>query len=99
MRGLVAAGSALRPRRIGGSDNRHSCRRGQQHDAADLGDGRGWPMLRRQQELLAQLLVSQGWGALQPWLVHPGQHPGERSQPKTNQSGSDPIAALFDEAA
>lgn len=51
-------------------------------------------MLRRQQELLAQLLVSQGWGALQPWLVHPG----ERSQLKTNRSGSDPIAALFDEA-
>jgi hypothetical protein len=94
MRGLAAAGSALRPRRIGGSDNRHPCRRGQQHDAADLGDGRGWPMLRRQQELLAQLLVSQGWGALQPWLVHPG----ERSQLKTNRSDSDPIAALFDEA-
>jgi hypothetical protein len=28
----------------------------------------------------AHVLVSQGWGALEEWLNHPGQHPGERPQ-------------------
>jgi hypothetical protein len=87
-------------------------RRGQQQDEADLGDGRGWPMLRHQQALLAQLpggeaaaaerraqvLVNQGWGALQDWLDHPGHHPGERQQEGVRGAAAD-LATLFDEAA
>ena len=56
------------------------------------GDGVLWPLLREQQLLSAHIteseqsaaaerahvLVSQGWGALEEWLNHPGQHPGER---------------------
>lgn len=29
-------------------------------------------------EARAQLLVSQGWGALEEWLNYPETHPGER---------------------
>lgn len=87
-------------------------RRGQQQDeAADLGDGRGWPMLRRQRELLAQLpegeaaaaehraqaLVEGGYGQLQGWLNHPGQHPGERQQEGIRGAAAN-LTTLFDAA-
>jgi hypothetical protein len=69
-------------------------------------------MLRRQQALLSQLpdgeaaaaerraqaLVGQGWGALQDWLEHPGQHPGERPAAAGGIAAADPLAALFDAA-
>jgi hypothetical protein len=81
------------------------------------GDGRQWPMLREQQALQAhlgaaeqaaaahraQMLVSQGWGALQAWLEAPGQHPGERPaeapdrDPRGSQNPAD-LADLFDAA-
>ena len=78
----------------------------------ELGDGRGWAMLRRQQALLSQLpegeaeaaerraqvLVKQGWGTLQGWLEHPGQHPGERPAAAGGTAAPDPLAALFDAA-
>jgi hypothetical protein len=78
----------------------------------ELGDGRPWPMLRQQQALLAQLpegeaeaaehraqvLVGQGWGPLQDWLEHPGQHPGERPAAAGRNAAADPLAALFDAA-
>ncbi len=84
----------------------------QQPDETELGDGRGWAMLRRQQALLSQLpeceaeaaerraqvLVEQGWGALQDWLEHPGQHPGERPAAAGRTAAPDPLAALFDAA-
>jgi hypothetical protein len=71
-----------------------SGRRGPRKHAEDQsqGDGVRWPLLREQQQLKAhipeaeqaaaaeraQVLVSQGWGALEEWLNHPGEHPGER---------------------
>jgi hypothetical protein len=69
-------------------------------------------MLRRQQALLSQLpegeaeaaerraqvLVKQGWGTLQDWLEHPGQHPGERPAAAGGTAAPDPLAALFDAA-
>jgi hypothetical protein len=88
-------------------------RRGRQKPAEEeLGDGRPWPMLRQQQALLAQLpdgeaeaaerraqvLVERGWGALQTWLEHPGQHPGERAPAAGGTAAADPLAALFDAA-
>jgi hypothetical protein len=56
------------------------------------GDGILWPGYSEQLQLRAnipeaeqaaaaeraQVLVSQGWGALEEWLNHPGQHPSER---------------------
>lgn len=65
-------------------------------------------MLREQQRLLAQLpegeaaaaerramvLVNQGWGALQPWLEHPGPHPGEHPQ----MGAAANLTTLFDAA-
>ncbi len=56
------------------------------------GDGVSWPMLCRQQALQvrlgateqaaaahrAQVLITHGWGALEGWLLHEGQHPGEQ---------------------
>jgi hypothetical protein len=79
----------------------------------ELGDGRGWAMLRRQQALLSQLpegeaeaaerraqvLVEQGWGALQAWLEHQGQHPGERAPAAGGTAAADQLATLFDAAA
>jgi hypothetical protein len=78
------------------------------------GDGRQWPMLREQQALQAhlgaaeqaaaahraELLVSQGWGALEAWLNHPGQHPGERpaAAPNRDLGGSQNPAGLADMA-
>lgn len=80
------------------------------------GDGLPWPGLRQQQALLAgleageqiaaaeraQVLVSQGFGALQGWLTHPGQHPGE---PPARASHREPavrrnhhLLGLFDAA-
>ncbi len=70
------------------SGRRGPCRKG---PAEAQGDGLPWPGLRQQQALLAgleageqiaaaqraQVLISEGYGALQPWLTHPGQHPGE----------------------
>jgi hypothetical protein len=88
-------------------------RRGRQKPAEEeLADGLPWPMLRQQQALLAQLpegeaeaaerraqvLVGQGWGALQDWLEHPGQHPGERPPAASHTAAADPLAALFDAA-
>ena len=81
-----------------------------------LGDGLPWPMFREQQALQArlgaaeqaaaanraQVLVEQGWGALEDWLLHEGQHPGERPpatsarQPVAGQS--DQVLSLFDAA-
>ncbi len=84
----------------------------QQPDETELGDGLPWPMLRRQQALLSQLpegeaeaaerraqvLVEQGWGALQDWLEHPGQHPCERPAAAGGIAAADPLEALFDAA-
>jgi hypothetical protein len=70
-------------------------------------------MLRRQQALLSQLpegeaeaaerraqvLVEQGWGALQGWLEHPGQHPDERPAAAGGAAAADQLATLFDAAA
>ena len=69
-------------------------RRGPRKRSAEepQGDGVLWPGLREQQQLRAripeaeqqaaearaQLLVSQGYGALEEWLNCKGQHPGER---------------------
>jgi len=78
----------------------------------ELGDGRGWAMLRRQQALLSQLpegeaaaaerraqrLIEQGWGALQSWLEHPGQHPGEQTPAAGGTAAADQLADLFDAA-
>jgi len=81
------------------------------------GDGLQWPLLREQQALQAHLgaaeqaaaahraqaLVSQGWGSLEEWLNHPGQHPGERlveapnRDPWGSQNPAD-VADLFDAA-
>jgi hypothetical protein len=85
----------------------------QQPDEKELGDGLPWPMLRRQQALLAHLpdgeaaaasarallLVEQGWGALQSWLEYPGQHPGERPAAAGGTAAADQLADLFDAAA
>lgn len=80
------------------------------------GDGLPWPGLRQQQALLeglgaseqiaaaqrAQVLISEGYGALQPWLTHQGQHPGE---PPARASHREPavrrnhhLLGLFDAA-
>lgn len=66
--------------------------RAKRPDDEPRGDGLQWPGYREQQQLRAhipeaeqraaeqraQVLVSQGWGALQAWLEAPEQHPGER---------------------
>ena len=78
------------------------------------GDGLQWPLLREQQALQAhlgaaeqaaaahraQVLVNQGWGALQAWLEAPGQHPGERpaAAPDRDPGGSQNPAGLADMA-
>lgn len=63
------------------------------------GDGLQWPGYREQLRLRAgipeieqlaaeqraQVLVSEGYGALLEWLQHPGQHPGERP-PQSGQA-------------
>ncbi len=81
-----------------------------------LGDGVSWPLLREQQALQArlgeaeqaaaanraQVLVEQGWGALEGWLLHEGQHPGERlpeaSHGETAVRRNDQVLSLFDAA-
>ncbi len=80
------------------------------------GDGLPWPGLRQQQALLeglevseqiaaaerAQVLISEGYGALQHWLTHQGQHPGELParasgrEPAVTRNGQ--LTALFDAA-
>jgi hypothetical protein len=68
-------------------------------------------MLRQQGLLLAQLpegeaeaaerraqrLVEQGWGGLQSWLEHPGQHPGEQPAAAGRNAAAD-LSTLFDAA-
>lgn len=76
-------------------------------------DGLSWPQLREQQRLTAHLppaekaaaaqraalLVSQGYGALEAWLNHPGQHPGERPPSAPAGRREQQLADLFDDAA
>ncbi len=80
------------------------------------GDGLPWPGLRQQQALLegleaseqiaaaerAQVLITQGHGALQGWLTHQGQHPGEGpAAPSGREPGvrrNQPVLDLFDAA-
>lgn len=81
-----------------------------------LGDGLPWPMLQEQQALQArlggaeqvaavdraQVLITQGWGALEAWLMHEGQHPGERAPATSGRRPADRRSAqvldLFDAA-
>jgi hypothetical protein len=80
------------------------------------GDGLPWPGLRQQQALLAaleapeqiaaaeraQVLITQGHGALQQWLTHPGQHPGEGPAAPSGREPpvrrNQPLLDLFDAA-
>jgi hypothetical protein len=95
-------------------------RRGRAKRSADelQGDGLQWPGYRQQLQLRAhipeaeqlaaeqraQVLVSQGWGALQAWLEAPGPQPGERpAQPLTatqraRRQLGETLADLFDAA-
>jgi hypothetical protein len=63
------------------------------------GDGLPWPLLREQQSLQArwgeaeriaaaeraQVLITQGYGPLLPWLEAPGTHPGEAPAAATDR--------------
>lgn len=63
------------------------------------GDGLPWPLLREQQALQArwgeaeriaaadraQVLITQGYGPLLPWLEAPGPHPGEAQAAATDR--------------
>jgi hypothetical protein len=85
-----------------------SGRRGPRKPADDepQGDGLQWPGYREQLRLRAgipeaeqraaeqraQVLVSQGYGALLEWLQHPGQHPGERTPQPTLATACDSAA-------
>ena len=79
------------------------------------GDGIHWPGIDAQQALQARLgpveaaaasvravvLVEQGWGPLEDWLNHPGQHPGERPPATPRRSGHsqlEQLPRLFDAA-
>ena len=88
-----------------------SGRRGPRKRSAEelQGDGVLWPLLLEQQrlrahipeaeqraaEVRAQLLVEQGWGSLEAWLNHKGQHPGEGVARPAGMGG----LALFDDEA
>jgi hypothetical protein len=95
-----------------------SSRRGPRKRSAEepQGDGVLWPSYSEQLQLRAhvpeaeqaaaaeraRVLVSQWWGALEEWLNHPGQHPGERPaapldrEPAGRRKPS--LADLFDAA-
>jgi len=76
-------------------------RRTRRKPAADeaQGDGLLWPLLREQQALQArwgeaeriaaaeraQVLITQGYGPLLPWLEAPGTHPGEAPAAATDR--------------
>lgn len=76
------------------------------------GDGLPWPMLREQQALQArlgaaeqaaaahraQVLIAQGWGALEGWLLHEGQHPGERLSGASDRHQAEQGVDLFEAA-
>jgi len=77
-------------------------RRTRRKPAADeaQGDGLLWPLLREQQALQArwgeaeqiaaaeraQVLITQGYGPLLPWLEAPGPHPGEPQAAATDRA-------------
>lgn len=77
---------------------------------APAGDGVLWPLLLEQQrlrahipgaeqlaaEVRAQLLVEKGWGSLEAWLNHKGQHPSEGVARPAGVGG---LADLFDDEA
>jgi hypothetical protein len=95
-------------------------RRTRRKPAADeaQGDGLPWPLLREQQALQvrwgeaeriaasdrAQVLITQGYGPLLPWLEAPGPHPGEAQtavtdfEPVAGQHQRRSLADLFDAA-
>ena len=80
------------------------------------GDGILWPSYSEQLQLRAHIpeaeqaaaaerahvLVTLGWGALEEWLNHPGQHPGERPAAPLDREPSErrkpSLADLFDAA-
>ncbi len=86
--------------------------------AAAQGDGLQWPLLREQQALQApwgvaeriaaadrvQVLITQGYGPLLPWLEAPGPHPGEARaaatdrEPPARHHQRRRLADLFDAA-
>ena len=71
-----------------------------------------WPMFCRQQALQArlgaaeqaaaahraQVLITQGWGALEGWLLHEGQHPGERLPGASDHHQAQQAIDLFEAA-
>jgi hypothetical protein len=95
-------------------------RRTRRKPAADeaQGDGLLWPLLREQQALQAcwgdaeriaaadraQVLVTQGYGPLLPWLEAPSPHPGEVQavvadhEPVVRQHQRRTLTDLFDAA-
>jgi len=91
-----------------------SGRRGPRKRTAEehQGDGVLWPSYSEQLQLRAQIpqaeqaaaaeraqvLVSQGWGALEEWLNHPDQHPGERpaAAPARERGVRENLAGLAD---
>ncbi len=70
------------------------------------------PILRQQQALQArlgaaeqadaahraQVLITQGWGALEGWLLHEGQHPGERLPGASDRHQAEQRIDLFEAA-
>jgi hypothetical protein len=46
----------------------------------------------------AQVLIAQGWGALEGWLLHEGQHPGERLPGALDRQQAEQGTDLFEAA-
>lgn len=46
----------------------------------------------------AQVLITKGWGALEGWLLHEGQHPGERLPGASDHHQAEQGIDLFEAA-